>query len=45
MNALPVLVAREQQCRAECGRIPNLVAVNWADVGALQQVVDDLNGE
>jgi hypothetical protein len=44
VNALSVLTAREQQCAAERGRRPNLVAVNWINIGDMQQVIDGLNG-
>jgi hypothetical protein len=43
INALSVLTAREQQCAAERGRRPNLVAVNWINIGDVQQVIDGLN--
>lgn len=44
VNAYAVLSARGRQCQAERGRLPNFVAVNWANLGALQRVVDELNG-
>ncbi|HEX2805812.1 MAG TPA: hypothetical protein VHN80_06550, partial [Kineosporiaceae bacterium] len=44
VNAYAVLSARGRQCQAERGRLPNFVAVNWANLGALQRVVDEMNG-
>ena len=43
-NAYEMLSARAKQCQDEGGQIPNFVAVNFYDVGALFQVVDELNG-
>jgi hypothetical protein len=43
-NAYDVLGGRAQQCWKEGGQIPNFVAVNFYDLGALFQVVDELNG-
>ncbi len=43
VNSLAVLGARVEKCRVE-RRLPNFVSVNYADIGDLQQVVDDLNG-
>lgn len=44
VNTLTVLDARMQACLTERGRKPNFVAVNWVNLGALNQVVDRLNG-
>jgi hypothetical protein len=44
VNAADVLGARAEQCREERGLQPNLVAVNYADIGDLMAVVDRLNG-
>jgi hypothetical protein len=44
VNTAEVLGVRAEQCRAEGGRIPNFLAVNWYDRGELLAVVDDLNG-
>lgn len=43
-NAYEVLSGRAHQCWQEGGQIPNFVAVNFYDLGALFQVVDELNG-
>lgn len=43
VNALPVLGARAEECRQQRQQ-PNFVAVNYADIGAVQQVVNQLNG-
>jgi hypothetical protein len=43
-NAEEVLGTRVRSCQAERGMMPNFVAVNWYDQGALLQVVDELNG-
>jgi hypothetical protein len=44
VNAREVLGPRVTACREERGRTPNLVAVNWVDVGDLAAVVDEANG-
>lgn len=44
VNAYAVLAERVDDCVAERGRIPNLIAVNWYDRGDLFRVVDELNG-
>ena len=44
VNAADVLWPRVAQCRDERGLQPNLVAVNYADIGDLLAVVDRLNG-
>ena len=44
VNAADVLWPRVAQCRDERGLQPNLVAVNYADIGDLMAVVDRLNG-
>jgi hypothetical protein len=43
-NSYEILSARANKCRTEGEQIPNFVAVNFYDVGALFQVVDELNG-
>jgi len=43
-NAEEVLAARVDECMAERGQIPNLVAVDHYAVGDLFEVVDGLNG-
>ena len=44
VNAYDALKARVEQCVAERGKVPNLVAVNWYDRGDLFRVVDEYNG-
>lgn len=44
VNAAAVLGARVEECRAQRGRIPNFVAVDFYDRGDLFAVVDKLNG-
>ncbi len=44
VNAADVLGSRVEQCRDQRGMQPNLVAVNYADIGDLMAVVDELNG-
>ncbi len=44
VNQYAVLDARAKQCATERGHMPNFVAVNFAEVGDLLRVVDDLNG-
>ena len=44
VNARDVLLPRLRQCRAERGRLPNYVAVDYYDRGDLMSVVDELNG-
>lgn len=44
VNQYAVLDARAKQCATERGHMPNFVAVNFAEVGDLLSVVDDLNG-
>ncbi|MGV8965095.1 MAG: hypothetical protein ACOH2F_02340 [Cellulomonas sp.] len=44
VNTAAVLGARVERCQAERGQLPNFLAVNWTDVGALMSVVDGLNG-
>jgi len=43
-NTLEVLGGRAEQCQQETGHIPNMVAVNHYEEGALFKVVDQLNG-
>jgi hypothetical protein len=44
LNAREVLLPRLQQCEAERGQAPNLVAVNFYRLGDLLAVVDEING-
>ena len=44
VNAADVLGPRVEECRRERGMQPNLIAVNYADIGDLLAVVDELNG-
>ena len=44
VNAADVLGPRVQECRREREMQPNLIAVNYADIGDLLAVVDELNG-
>jgi hypothetical protein len=44
VNQYAVLDARAKQCATERGHMPNFLAVNFAEVGDLLRVVDDLNG-
>jgi hypothetical protein len=44
VNAYDVLQPRVANCRTQRGLFPNIVAVNFAEVGDLLRVVDDLNG-
>ena len=44
LNAREVLLPRLQQCEAERGQLPNLVAVNFYRLGDLLEVVDEING-
>ncbi|MDF1562822.1 MAG: hypothetical protein P1V51_07250 [Deltaproteobacteria bacterium] len=43
-NTAAVLGARAAECQAESGRLPNIVAVDFYDLGDLFEVVADLNG-
>jgi len=43
VNAYDVLMPRVRSCMAERGRFPTIVGVNFATVGDLLRVVDDLN--
>jgi hypothetical protein len=43
VNSHAQLLARIDQCRAERGKVPNIVAVNHAETGDLLSVVDELN--
>ena len=43
VNALDVLLARVEECRAARGQIPNIVAVDFHGTGDLIRVVDILN--
>lgn len=44
VNAAPVLHDRVDECLAERGRAPGIIAVNFWERGDLLNVVDDLNG-
>lgn len=44
VNAYDVLMPRVDDCRTQRGRFPTIVGVNFAEVGDLLRVVDDLNG-
>lgn len=44
VNRFEVLWPRVEQCRAEAGRIPNFVAIDFVSIGDLVAVVDRLNG-
>lgn len=44
VNALDVLLARVEECRAARGQIPNIVAVDFHGTGDRIRVVDILNG-
>ncbi len=44
VNERDVLLPRAEQCEAERGQIPNLVAVNFVTIGDVFAVVDELNG-
>lgn len=43
-NEYSLLSARAKQCQTEGGQIPNFVAVDFYDIGALFKVVNELNG-
>jgi hypothetical protein len=44
VNAADVLGPRVEECAEERGMMPNLVAVNYVDIGDTLAVVDRLNG-
>ncbi len=44
LNRRDVIVERAQQCRAERGRLPSFVAVDFAELGDVTGAVDQLNG-
>jgi hypothetical protein len=44
VNQSDVLLARAEQCAAERGQLPNLIAVNFVVIGDVFEVVDELNG-
>ncbi|MCC6382837.1 MAG: hypothetical protein IT304_10030 [Dehalococcoidia bacterium] len=44
VNAYDFLLGRARQCMHERGRLPNFIAVNFAEQGDLLRVVDALNG-
>jgi hypothetical protein len=43
VNSLKVLGGRAERCHAE-RQLPNFISVNYADIGAIHQVVNELNG-
>ncbi len=43
-NTYEALSARVSECEIEAGRLPNILAVDFYNDGALLQVVDELNG-
>ena len=43
-NEKQLLLGRARRCMQEAGQIPNFVAVNHYSIGALFEVVDELNG-
>ena len=44
VNSRDVLLPVAESCRADRGRLPSYLAVNWYDQGDLFGVVDTLNG-
>ena len=44
MNGYAALLARARECRQERGHLPNILAVDFYDVGDLFRVVRTLNG-
>jgi hypothetical protein len=44
VNPSDVLLARARLCQSERGKLPNLVAVNFVEIGDTAAVVDALNG-
>lgn len=44
VNSYNALLARARECRQERGRLPNILAVDFYDVGDLFRVVNTLNG-
>lgn len=44
VNAYPFLLERALQCQARRGHVPNLVAINFYELGDALRVVDVLNG-
>jgi hypothetical protein len=44
VNARDVMLPVAESCKAQRGRLPSYLAVNWYDQGDLLGVVDDLNG-
>ncbi len=44
VNALQVITDRSRQCSEERGQVPNIIAVDFYDVGDLFEAVDTLNG-
>ena len=43
MNSRSVLLDRYRKCAARRGRVPNVIAVDFTEVGALQATVRELN--
>ena len=44
MNAYDALLARARECRSERNHLPNILAVDFYDVGDVFRVVRTLNG-
>ena len=44
VNAYDALLARAQQCQKERGRLPNIISVDFYDIGDLFRVVRTMNG-
>jgi hypothetical protein len=44
VNAYDLLLARARQCQQLRSRVPNIVAINFYEIGDLLRVVDALNG-
>ncbi len=43
-NTAEVLDEQIEECREERGRAPNIIAVDWYDIGSLFEVINELNG-
>lgn len=43
-NSYEVLLGRAEECAAEQSRLPNVIAVDFVDIGGAAEVVDVLNG-
>jgi hypothetical protein len=44
-NGYEFLLARAQQCQQERGHVPNIIAVNFSEVGDVVRVAAQLNGK